>query len=80
VTCREFADFMAEYLDGELARDVRDRFEHHLRLCVNCQRYLAGYVDTIRLGKCAFETDEAPVPQEVPADLVRAILDARRRT
>ena len=54
VTCREFADFMADYLSGELPAGVRSAFDHHLRLCPNCQQYLAGYEETVKLGKRAF--------------------------
>ena len=36
VTCREFADFMADYLSGELAPALRQPFDYHLGLCVNC--------------------------------------------
>jgi anti-sigma factor RsiW len=78
VTCREFADFIADYRSGELASDGRTAFEHHLRLCVNCQKYLAGYEQTVKLGKRAFADDDASVPAEVPEALVQAILTARR--
>ena len=76
MTCREFADFMADYLSDELPQDTRTAFEQHLRLCPNCQKYLAGYKETILLGKRAFADDDAAVPAHVPGDLVRAILDA----
>jgi anti-sigma factor RsiW len=78
VTCREFADFMADYLSGELPADTRARFDHHVSLCVNCRRYLAGYETTVALGKRAFEDDDAPVPADVPEELVRSILAARK--
>lgn len=78
VTCREFADFIADYLDGQLPADVLARFEHHLTLCVNCLRYLDGYRATVKLGKAAFATPDAAVPRDIPEDLVRAILVARR--
>lgn len=78
MTCREFADFMADYLSGELPADVRARFEHHLSVCTNCVKYLAGYQGAITLGKGAFgDDDAAEVPPDVPEDLVRAILTAR---
>jgi len=77
MTCREFADFMADYLSGELPPDRRAVFEHHLRLCVNCQRYLAGYEETVKLGKAAFADDDAAVPAQVPEELVQAILRAK---
>ena len=76
ITCREFADFMADYLSGELPHDSRSAFEAHLRRCVNCQKYQAGYKETIRLGKRAFADDDGPLPPHVPRDLVRAILSA----
>jgi len=68
---------MADYLSGELPVDSRTAFDYHLGLCVNCQRYLAGYKETVKLGKRAFADDDAGVPGEVPEDLVQAILAAR---
>ena len=78
VTCREFADFIMDYLSGELPFESRRRFVRHLRLCPNCCRYLASYEQTVKLGKHAFADDAAPVPPDVPEDFVKAVLDARR--
>jgi anti-sigma factor RsiW len=78
VTCREFADFMADYLTGELSETIRSAFDHHLALCPNCQRYLTGYRETVTLGKAAFADDDATVPPQVPQELVQAILNARK--
>ena len=77
MTCREFADFMADYLSSELAPATRQLFDHHLTLCVNCQRYLTSYRQTVALGKRAFSDDDATLPPQVPEELVRAILAAR---
>lgn len=77
VTCREFADFMADYLSGDLRQDVRQQFDRHLGLCINCQRYLTSYRETIALGKLALAADASALPADVPEDLVRAILAAR---
>jgi len=79
VTCREFADFMGDYLSGELSSGTRSAFEHHLQLCANCRNYLAGYEETIKLGWRAFDEDDASVPANVPEELVQAILAARSR-
>ena len=78
MTCREFADFMADYLSGELPQDVRAKFDDHLGVCSNCERYLAGYKAAIRLGKRAFDAGDEPLPADVPDALVKAILAARR--
>jgi anti-sigma factor RsiW len=78
VTCREFAEFMAEYLSGELAPETRAQFERHLNVCANCVAYLSNYRDTVALGRQAFTDDDATVPDDVPDDLVQAILASRR--
>lgn len=78
MTCRELADFIADYLSGELPDETRQQFEEHLRLCPNCERYLAIYREAVRLGRRAFEDDEAAAPPDVPKELVRAILAARK--
>jgi anti-sigma factor RsiW len=78
VTCRDFSDFILDYLSDELPQAQRAEFERHLRLCVNCQRYLTSYRESVALGKQAFDDGDAAVPERVPADLVRAILAARR--
>ena len=80
MTCREFADFMADYLSGELSADVRTSFDHHVSVCPNCSKYLTSYEETVKLGKFAFDDENAAVPADVPDELVKAILGARRRT
>ncbi len=78
MTCREFADFIIDYVSGELPPDVLAAFERHLARCENCLTYLDGYTDTVKLGRRAFDDEDAAVPPDVPAALVLAILAARR--
>lgn len=78
MTCREFADYMMDYLSGELSPESRAQFEHHVSLCGNCRKYLTSYDETVKLGKRAFEDDDAALPADVPEQLVEAILAARR--
>lgn len=78
MTCKEFADFIADYRSAELAPDVRGQFEDHLARCANCRRYLRAYEDTVTLGRHAY-ADGDPLPADVPEELVQAILAARRR-
>jgi anti-sigma factor RsiW len=79
VTCREFTDFLMDYLSGELAPDARSSFDAHLQVCPNCDRYLTSYRESVELGKHAFEDEQAPVPSTVPEELVKAIMAARSR-
>jgi anti-sigma factor RsiW len=77
MTCREFADFLAEYLAGELPSGVQVRFEEHIAVCPNCVRYLAQYRESIALGRQAFQNLDGGLSSDVPEDLVAAILTAR---
>jgi anti-sigma factor RsiW len=77
MTCREVTDFLLEYLSGTLAANERTEFELHLLECPDCVTYLRSYQETIQLGKAAFADPEAPVSDDVPEELVQAILSAR---
>ena len=77
ITCREFEDFVLRYLDGELSRKQRAVFELHMRLCRECREYLAAYQRTIEIGCKAFESADETVPDDVPEDLIKAILESR---
>ena len=78
MTCKELVEFLMDYLDGLLAESERRRFEEHLGECPDCVAYLATYQEAVRLGKEACTAGDS-IPTDVPEDLVRAILAARRR-
>ena len=44
--CREFVEFLMEYLDGALAEQERSVFEGHIEDCPACVNYLATYRET----------------------------------
>jgi len=77
ITCQEFEDFILEYLDGALPTGQRRVFELHMKICRECRDYLAAYQRSIELGKAVFQHPDGPVSEDVPEDLVRAILEAR---
>ncbi|HKA55643.1 MAG TPA: zf-HC2 domain-containing protein [Candidatus Binatia bacterium] len=79
MTCREFVDFLPEYVSGTLAARGHVECERHLAGCPDCSAYLQSYRETIKLGKAALADPEAPVPAEIPEELVRAILASRGR-
>jgi anti-sigma factor RsiW len=77
MNCREFVDFLMDYLEDALPAAQRTVFIAHLDGCPACITYLETYRETVRLGKQLCGDPEGPVPQEVPEDLVQAILAAR---
>lgn len=78
MTCRELTGFLADYLGADLPATERTRFDAHLAVCPSCRAYLESYRQTVALGKAAFADPDAAVPADVPEQLVRAILAARR--
>jgi len=78
MTCRELTGFLSDYLDGELPAAARTTFEGHLAVCGACRAYLASFAQAVRLGRSACEPPDAEVPSDVPEDLIRAIVGARR--
>lgn len=79
LTCRELIEFLMDYLDGALPKGERDAFDHHLGICPDCVSYLESYRETARLSAEVARDPDAGLPEDVPEDLVRAILDARSR-
>ena len=75
MTCRECAEFLADYVAGALAPDELAVFERHLKACPNCEEYMTQYRFTITAGRAAC-ADPAAVP-DIPEALIRAILAAR---
>ena len=76
ITCQQFDSFIADYYEGSLPPAQLRTFERHLRLCRECREYLAAYKRTIELGQAVFLQSEAALPENIPDDLVRAILAA----
>jgi anti-sigma factor RsiW len=77
LTCREFAEFLSDYLSRELSAAERAAFEAHLAECPTCVTYLDTFQKTIQLSKAAYADSEGGLPDEVPEELVQAILAAR---
>jgi anti-sigma factor RsiW len=80
MTCRDFIEFLMQYLSGELSEADRREFDHHLSICRACVAYMKAYQQAVELGKTAFEPSEAEVPADVPEELISAILAARQKS
>lgn len=79
VTCKEFVEFLADYLAKELSPAQQDEFDAHLSVCPSCVSYMKTYEESIRLGKAALRASDEPLPPDVPEELVRAILAGRSK-
>lgn len=71
-----------EYLDGELSEEQRSSFESHLGVCPDCVAFMESYKQTMQLTKllqisAAGEITEDKILEDVPHDLIDAILAAR---
>lgn len=78
MTCRELAEFLLAYINGELSPAETSEFDRHMKVCPACVKYVDSYKKTIHLGKAAF-SDETKIPTNVPEALVQAILKAREK-
>ena len=77
--CRELAEFLMDYVSGELPQESRTHFEFHLSKCKNCLVYLVQFEVSLKAGKIACDemSDEMGA---IPDDLVKAVLAARQNS
>lgn len=78
IDCRTFESFLMDYHEGTLAEPSRRRFERHLAMCGLCRASYRGYVRSIELGQRLFEGETGPLPEDVPPELVSAVISAMR--
>ena len=76
--CRELAEFLFDYVSGDLDAEQRTHFEFHLNKCGNCHEYLVQYQMTIQAGKIACGDASDELPKNIPEDLVKAVLASRK--
>ena len=76
MTCRECAEFLSDYVAGELPIEQLAVFERHLKACPNCEEYMRQYKVTIAAGRAACLDPNAQ--PDLPEALIRAILEARK--
>ncbi len=78
ITCREFEDFMIDYLESELPNRQKFEFELHLKVCRECRDYMAAYKRVIEVSnKVTMASDDGDDLPEVPEDFIKAVLAAR---
>jgi anti-sigma factor RsiW len=64
MTCRELVQVITDYLEGNLSRRDRRRFEAHIRGCDGCTTYVEQMRETIRLTGVLGEDDLEPAARD----------------
>ena len=77
ITCREFVEFLDDYLAAALPDAERPAFNAHLAACPSCVAYMRTYQASIRLGKAVLSGPE--LPAHVPEELLQALLAACKK-
>ncbi len=78
LTCKEFDDFMVDYLDGNMPVWQKYMCWLHVKMCRECAHFIQQYRKVIKLGRSAFDgSPDGLVPDSVPEDLIKAALAHR---
>lgn len=78
LTCKEFDDFMIDYLDDGLPVWQKYLCWLHVKMCRECAYFIWQYRRTVALGKSAYDSAGDPVPESAPEELVKAALAHRK--
>ncbi len=78
LTCKEFDDFMVDYLEGGLPVWQKYMCWLNVKICMDCANFIRQYRRIIVLGQNAFDSPDSTVPNSVPEELVQAALAHRK--
>jgi hypothetical protein len=71
IGCKEFMEEIANYLEGEVAADLRLQLEHHLSHCQTCRVVVDS---TRRTLKIVTESGSFDLPEETFRPIARKIM------
>ena len=71
LVCRQVVELVNDYLEGDLSRRDRRRFERHLRACPNCTAYLEQMRVTIAATGRLTPEDLTPEARDEFTELFR---------
>ena len=66
-------------MKGELPPEQTHEFDRHLAVCPSCVAYLDSYKKTVELSHESFQPANCEPEEEMPDDLIQAVLAARRK-
>ena len=78
LTCKEFDEFMIDYLEGALPVWQKYLCWLHVKMCRECAYFIKQYQRVVALEQTAFYSPDAQIPDSVPEELVKAALAYRK--
>ena len=76
ITCRQAVGLVTDYLEGNLARDDRARFEAHLAECASCAEHVKQIQVTVAVMGRVRDDDLDPLAREDLMHLYRRWRDS----
>jgi anti-sigma factor (TIGR02949 family) len=70
LTCKEFVDGISDFIDDDIAPDLRERLQKHISECPNCWVVYDTTKKTIQVFK---GMEAQPLPEDVRSRLVQAV-------
>ena len=70
ITCQSFLDDLSDYIDGDVAEEIRVTFEAHLAKCPNCW---VVFDETQRTVEIFQRYDCHPLPENVKDRLLQSL-------
>ncbi len=70
MTCRELAELLIDYIQGDLEPEIHQHISRHISLCPPCEAFVATYRITIQMTR---QLPPAPMPPEL-AERLKAVL------
>ena len=70
ITCQSFLDDLSDYIDGDVAEEIRVSFEAHLAKCPNCW---VVFDETQRTVEIVQRFDCHPMPEKVKDRLMQTL-------
>lgn len=70
ITCQSFLDDLSDYIDGDVAEEIRVTFEAHLAKCPNCW---VVFDETQRTVEIVQRFDCHPLPEEIKDRLLQTL-------
>lgn len=79
LTCKQFDEFMMDYLEGNLPFWQKVSCGLHVRMCRKCAKFIRQYRRVVLLEKSAFVVPRNSIPEPVPEELIKAALSHRKQ-